>query len=238
MPFSFDRFLTRLGSRFLLAFFGLGPKVYGKERIPRDNSPLIILSNWAGTPDPAVLLSAFPIPLAFFAPAEIKERPLLGFLSKGQGNIHLRNLNYGPDAFRAARGAINSKANVVFLFENPVLKTLENETRTRFAARFAHRAKARVLPVYIEGTDKALPFGSWVPKIENIRVLIGEPEEIPFQNQKNIRKKEVAYMSQYFALKLRALETILLATPPGKSPAFPVEPPSPEQEKVIIPAGN
>ncbi len=230
MSSSFDRFLIRLLSRFLLALFGITIKIYGQERIPRDDSPLVILCNWSATPDPAVLLFSFPVPLAFFAPPKILGHRILGFFSRRQGNIHISEGNYTLDALRAAKASIYRGSRVVFLFENRLLKSLENENQVKFAAQLAHRTKARFIPINIQGTEKALPFGSWVPRIETVRILIGEPEEIPFRDQKHIRRKEIAYISQYFALRMRALGTILSATPPEKAPDFPVSPPSPEKE--------
>lgn len=49
---------------------------------------------------------------------------------------------------------------------------------------------AKVVPVYVEGTDKVLPVGAWMIRIHPVTVFIGEPldfsEQIRQYNGKNL----------------------------------------------------
>jgi 1-acyl-sn-glycerol-3-phosphate acyltransferase len=119
-------------------------------------------------------------PCGFFAKAELRRAPLLGwllgraggvFVARGQGDEAaleeaVRRLRTGRPFYLAPEGTRHHAADG------------RSRARTGFV-RLAQLAGVPVLPVAISGAREALPPGAWLPRPGRLRVRIGAPLRLP-----------------------------------------------------------
>ncbi len=153
--------------------------------------PYIVASNHRSHLDPPVLNSVFPSPLVFLAKEELFKPPLGWFIKhmravpvKRRGDtqalsIALSVLEKGccvgifPEGTRAPAGG--------FLTPKPGIGVI------------AVKSGVPVVPVLIEGTDRAMPRGSSLPRpFIPIKVRIGEPVSFKDREDSTASYREIA----------------------------------------------
>lgn len=146
-------------------------EVFGRENIPAEG-PVVIAANHLSLLDPPVLGAAATRKVHFMAKSELFKPAWFGALIRKLG------------AFPVRRGAMDRdaiKTGLTILKENKVLAVFPEGTRSKTgelgragggAFMMAVKCKAKIVPVYIYGTDLKRHPG-W-PKV---RVIFGKPME-------------------------------------------------------------
>lgn len=86
-PFEERYRICRHWSKRALRWGGLRLEVHGLEHLPQ-NGPLFFASSHQGTIDPAVLISALPMPVSFISKQENESIPILGDWARAIETIH------------------------------------------------------------------------------------------------------------------------------------------------------
>jgi 1-acyl-sn-glycerol-3-phosphate acyltransferase len=63
-------------------------------------------------------------------------------------------------------------------------------------ALLAEGAKAPVIPIYLEGTDKALPNRAWIFRPRQIRIFYGKPLTFTGGNRQEFANKVMAAIAE------------------------------------------
>ena len=149
-------------------------EVRGAEHVPPTGRAMIV-ANHSSLLDPAIVGGAAPRPLHYMAKAELFSIPLFGRL------IHAVNARPvrrdGADA-RALREALRilegDHALLVFPEGTRGPEGVLREGKAG-AGMLALLSGASVVPVYVEGTGRALPRGRVLPRPVRVRVSFGPP---------------------------------------------------------------
>jgi 1-acyl-sn-glycerol-3-phosphate acyltransferase len=159
-----------------LGLFRLGFRLTGNgvERVPRRGS-LLLAANHQSVLDPPLIGAVLPRELDFMAKAELFRVPLFGGL--------IRRLHAHPvDRTGSDAGALRLALRL--LAEGRALLVFPEGTRGTGgrlgparpgAGMLAALSGAPVLPVYVRGSDRALPRGAVVPRPARVTVTFGQP---------------------------------------------------------------
>jgi 1-acyl-sn-glycerol-3-phosphate acyltransferase len=148
--------------------------VAGTDRVPRSGR-LILASNHLSVLDPPLIGSVCPRELDYMAKAELFRVPGLAGL--------IRRLNAHP-VDRAGSDSAALRLALRILGADRALLVFPEGTRGeegRFqaaragAGMLAALSEAPVVPVYVEGTGRALPRGAVLPRPTRVRVTFGAP---------------------------------------------------------------
>jgi 1-acyl-sn-glycerol-3-phosphate acyltransferase len=148
--------------------------VAGADRVPRDG-PLLLASNHVSVLDPPLIGSVCPRELDYMAKAELFRIPGLGGL--------IRRLNAHP-VDRVGSDSAALRLALRLLGEGRALLVFPEGTRGaegRFqaaragAGMLAALSEAPVVPVYVQGTGRALPRGAVLPRPTRVTVTFGTP---------------------------------------------------------------
>jgi len=176
--------LTPLGRYLLLpAWKGIKPlfksifrmEVLGKENIPE--GACIVASNHRSHLDPPILNAVFPEPLVFLAKAELFKPPL-GWILRHMRAIPLRRGSEDISTLEECVNLLSSGCKIGIFPEGTRANPGEFKRAKPGVGFLAIKSGFPVLPVYIEGTDRAFPRGSKFPKpFVKVKVVIGRPME-------------------------------------------------------------
>lgn len=154
-------------------FFRL--EVEGCEHVPREGA-LLLVSNHVSLLDPPMIGGASPRTLYFLAKEELFRIPLLGRLIHA---VNARPVRRDGSDSRALKSTLR------LLGEGKAILIFPEGTRGRSGGRLgegkpgagmlAVMSGAGVVPVYISGTDRALPRGATLPRPAKVRVRFGPP---------------------------------------------------------------
>ena len=148
--------------------------VAGTDRVPREGR-LLLASNHLSLLDPPLIGSVCPRELDYMAKAELFRIPGLGGL--------IRRLNAHP-VDRAGSDSAALRLALRLLGEDRALLVFPEGTRGTEGRLQAARAgtgmlaalsEAPVVPVYVQGTGRALPRGAVLPRPARVTVTFGAP---------------------------------------------------------------
>lgn len=149
-------------------------EVVHPERIPASNG-YVLVANHQNIMDPFYVGSIIPQQPFFMAKQEAFEHWFLGWI--------LRKL----EAFPVKRGATDMKSiryGLQVLQENKVLGIFPEGGRKQDkdfgdlklgAAYFSKKGGRPIVPMYISGSEKALPRGRGFPRPAKLRIFVGQP---------------------------------------------------------------
>ena len=171
------RFVERMLVEVFLALFGSWNtvSVIGIENIPKEGK-FIAASNHISYLDPVIILSFLH-----------KRRPMAPVATKGLFRFPLKTALRSASAVPVERGSLKQRR-----FLRDALESLEKRPLLIFpeggvkryakgkkvpggAGYIAVKAQSPVIPIRIEGTDKALPAGSFWLRRYPIRIKVGNP---------------------------------------------------------------
>jgi 1-acyl-sn-glycerol-3-phosphate acyltransferase len=169
MLYWFVRIITGLLVRL---FFVLDIK--GRENLPLSGA-YIIASNHRSNLDPVILAASIERKLFFLAKAELFENRIAEFLLQHLNCIRLRRSGEDKPALRQGLKALRS-GKVLLLFPEGTRSKNKRLGRGKTGlSLFAFAAKVPVVPVFVTGTEKALPIGARRIHHSIIRVVFGKP---------------------------------------------------------------
>ena len=186
--------VTGLASLASLLFYPC--RVEGRGHVPRKGG-FILASNHISNIDPVLLPVVCPRQMRFMAKDALFSNPALGALIRCGGGFPIRR-------GKADRNALNEFLRQLEL-GYPVLifpqGTRGGEKIQSGVGFLAVKSGKPVLPVYIEGTDQALPKGKSLPRRHPVKVVFGEPRVFDPQEAPEVVAEKV--MAAIFALRGR-----------------------------------
>ncbi|NPB06120.1 MAG: 1-acyl-sn-glycerol-3-phosphate acyltransferase [Aquificae bacterium] len=184
----------------------------GLERVPE--GPCIVAANHRSNLDPPVLNAVFPEPLFFLAKEELFKGPL------GLVMPHLRTLpvRKGLQDAKTLERALEllSRGCKLAIFPEGMRAPPGTFLRPKpGVGLLAVKSGMPVLPVLIEGTDRVLPRGAYVPRPHRgVRVVVGEPLSFKGLPHKKEVYREVAERVMEAVKALAAREPARTGKPP------------------------
>jgi 1-acyl-sn-glycerol-3-phosphate acyltransferase len=164
------RFVKPLAAALMRLVFRL--EIRGRQHVPA-TGPVLIVSNHVSLLDPACVGGAAPRELHYLAKEELFRIPLFGRLIRG---LNARPVKRDGSDGRALKTALR------LLAEDRALLLFPEGTRARAgrlgagrpgAGMLAVMSGAPVVPVYVSGTERALPPGRALPRPARVRVRFG-----------------------------------------------------------------
>jgi len=179
-------FLKPIAVALMRLFFRLEAR--GREHVPREGA-LLLVSNHASLLDPPLVGGAAPRKLYFLAKEELFSIPIFGRLIHA---VNARPVRRDGSDSRALKSTLR------LLGEGKAILIFPEGTRGRGDGRLgegkpgagmlAVMSGAAVVPVYVSGTDRALPRGATLPRPAKVRVRFGPP--LHFKAGRDDRRKE------------------------------------------------
>jgi len=172
-------------------------EVFGLENIPPE--PCIVASNHRSYLDPPVLNAVFPEPLIFVAKEELFKIPIFGKLISHMGAIPIKRGAGDVQALNTVLELLEKGCKVCIFPEGTRAEPGQFLRPKPGVGLLAIKSKKKVLPVYIDGTDKVMPKGKSFPKPgAKIRVFVGKPKD--YSHEKNYREVAIKIMEEIKAL--------------------------------------
>jgi 1-acyl-sn-glycerol-3-phosphate acyltransferase len=179
-------FLKPIAVALMRLFFRLEAR--GREHVPREGA-LLLVSNHVSVLDPPLVGGATPRKLYFLAKEELFSIPIFGRLIHA---VNARPVRRDGSDSRALKSTLR------LLGEGKAILIFPEGTRGRGDGRLgegkpgagmlAVMSGAAVVPVYVSGTDRALPRGATLPRPAKVRVRFGPP--LHFKAGHDDRRKE------------------------------------------------
>lgn len=165
-------------------FFRL--EAHGLEHVPR-KGPVLLVANHRSFLDPLVVGASAPRPLHFMAKVELFSVPILGAAIRRLHTLPVRRAGADPKSLRLALRILEDGNALLIFPEGTRGKDEEFLEGKGGAGMLAVLSGAPVVPVYIEGSGRALPRGKFLPRPAKIVVRFGSP--LSFVGQGNGRRK-------------------------------------------------
>lgn len=192
MGMGWTRVLRPTLGRFILALYRT--RVIGAEHVPPGGA--VLAGNHVSYLDPVILWSASPRPVHFMAKAELWDNKLLAAVVSRVLAFPVRRGSVDRTALAHADSVL-SGGGLVGIFPEGTrhrVQTGELGEANEGVAFIALRAGVPIVPVGIEGTDKALPPGAKVPRFPRVTIVFGEPVDA-VNCEQHTRKERVRCMT-------------------------------------------
>ena len=169
--------LSRLFYKALLdSFFGF--EVKGRENIP-EKGPFIIAANHVSYADPVVVgVSCNKIPVTFMAKKELFDVPIFGAWIKAVGCIPIMRHSGDSKPLKKVMQKLKNGGALAIFPEGRRSPDGRLQKAEAGIGLIAMKTGAPIIPVYVSGTDKALPRGKKIARPCKITATIGKPVDI------------------------------------------------------------
>ena len=194
-------FAKIFGGIFSWVFFRL--KVNGLENIPRRGA-VILAANHIGWLDPPLVALKVPRRVTFVSKTTFHKNLLTRPIIRSVGIIPLRQHNGTVGMVSAMKSLKKGVPLVIFPEGTRNLSGKPFLPASPGVSLLAEGARAPVVPVYLEGTDKALPNRAWIFRPRQIRVFYGKPMDFSGGNRQEFADNVMAAIAE---LKTRAENT-------------------------------
>lgn len=172
---------------FFRAFFKL--RIYGLEHYPQGKA--IIAPNHASNFDPPVVSSACPEEVHFLGKASLFDVPILGWVIRKLNTHPVSQQGSDAAVFRKIIQILERGQKVILFPEGTRTATGQLQPLEKGLAFLAVKARAKILPVYIQGTFEAYGPQRKFPKLTGkITCAFGSP--IEWDEVAHLDKKEAA----------------------------------------------
>ena len=151
-------------------------KIYGKENLPKEK-PYIIASNHLSYLDPICIGLLTKEKLNYLAREDLFKNRLFSWLIRKFGAIPLDREKQDIRALRKGLKILKEKKILVLFPEGR--RSLDGELKNPLpgVGFLAERAKVKVVPVYLKGTDLALPVHAYFIRFKRISSFVGKAVE-------------------------------------------------------------
>ncbi len=166
-------------------------EIVGREHLPTDRS-FVMVSNHASHMDTVALLSALPLRLLHHTyPLAARDyfdaNPLRLALTAIIANVMLFDRDAtGRQGLKNCKELLEEDGNVLIIFPEGT-RSLDGQIGMfrRGIGLLVAGTRFPVVPCYLEGTFKALPKKSFIPRPSRVRLAIGEPRTYEQAEQKD-----------------------------------------------------
>lgn len=167
-------------------FFGF--KVYGSEVVPEIGG-VIIAANHVSYLDPPVLGLALKRKAVFIAKKELFTLPVIGCLIR-RLCIPVDREHPKPSTIKEALKRLRNGEVVVIFPEGGINLNGSFKDAKRGIGLISYMSNVPVIPVFIKGTHKALPVGTWFPRLAKIEVFFGNPLKLEeYEDEKDFQER-------------------------------------------------
>jgi len=164
---------------YLLFKFFFRFQIYGRKNLPL-SGPYIIASNHLSFIDPILIGLLKFGKLNFIAKEELFHNKIFGTLIRILGAFPLGREGREVRAVREALCRLKAGKILVVFPEGTRSPDGKLGRPLRGVGLLAKRAKVKVVPVYLEGSDLALPLKAYFIRFKKIRVFVGRPIDPDF----------------------------------------------------------
>ncbi|MCM8784289.1 MAG: 1-acyl-sn-glycerol-3-phosphate acyltransferase [Candidatus Omnitrophica bacterium] len=149
-------------------------RIYGKNNLPQ-RGPYIIASNHSSYLDPIAIGILTPTPLNFMAREDLFRNRVFALIIRNLNSIPLDRERQDIKALRRGIKVLKKGGNLVIFPEGR--RSLNGELGNPLlgVGFLAQVANTKVVPVYLEGTNLALPVNACFIRFKKIRAFVGEP---------------------------------------------------------------
>ncbi len=134
-------------------FYGL--KVYGKENIPKDGKPFIVMPNHLSNNDPPIVSLSFNMPIAYMAKKELFKAPFIGWAITMLGAFLVDRENVSKTTIKGAKEVLRKGWCLGMFLEGTRSKTPGMLGKPNSGPVYiSHLAAVPILPVGIIGSNK------------------------------------------------------------------------------------
>lgn len=173
MVYFFTYFFTKA-----LSFCFFPRKVHGFENLPIKGA-YVLASNHISNLDPPILGISTKRRLHFMAKAELFKNPIMGWWLKQLWAFPIKRGTADLGALKQALKYLE-QGEPVLVFPEGTRRAEGKETKVQPGAGFlVNKSQAPVVPVLMQGSDKAMPRGSKSFKRVLVTVTIGKPFTVP-----------------------------------------------------------
>ncbi|MBI5755770.1 MAG: 1-acyl-sn-glycerol-3-phosphate acyltransferase [Nitrospirae bacterium] len=159
---------------FILAKLLFSLKVTGQENIP-ENGGVIIASNHLSYMDIPIMACSIKRPVNFIGKRELFSIPILGSLFRILGGIPIDREKIDRTALREIIKRLNAGSIIVIYPEGTRSLNGRLQPGKPGVGLFVRMSGKRVVPAAIQGTDKAMPAGSWLIRPAPVSIKFGRP---------------------------------------------------------------
>jgi 1-acyl-sn-glycerol-3-phosphate acyltransferase len=148
--------------------------VVGVDRVPREGQ-LLLASNHLSVLDPALIGSVMPRELDYMAKTELFQIPGFGALIRALNAHPVDRSGSDSAALRLALRLLGDGRAVLVFPEGTRGVEGSLQAARAGAGMLAAHSGAPVLPVYVQGSGRALPKGAALPRPARVTVAFGDP---------------------------------------------------------------
>ncbi|MFH1846078.1 MAG: lysophospholipid acyltransferase family protein [Candidatus Omnitrophota bacterium] len=205
MMYRLSRFILEM---FIRMFFRI--KVFGRENIPE--APYIIVPNHASLLDPPLVgIACNKHNIAFLAKEELFTTPIIGIWSRSVGCLCAKR---GANSIKSLRDALKKtqEGGVVCIFPEGTRSSDGDLQQAKRGVGFLiARAKVPLVPVYVDGTAKAMPKTGGFKRGSLLRVFVGKPlYPAQFLLSEDIGKKNYQHVTEIVMKSIAELKDEVL----------------------------
>lgn len=139
--------------------------------------PFIIASNHLSFLDPAVVGIAIRRQICFLAREDLFDNPIFNWWGRSVGAIPIKRGRFDISAIKGSLQRLRQGYIVCLFPEGTRSKDGIIKDPKAGVGFLAAKANVPVVPVFIKGSDKALPHHAVFIRLEPIEIMIGEPVE-------------------------------------------------------------
>ncbi|WP_096187862.1 lysophospholipid acyltransferase family protein [Evansella halocellulosilytica] len=171
--------------------------VHGKEKIPR-NETLLIVSNHVGNFDIPILLGHLGLKIGFISKVEVKKIPIVKSWMKHLECVFIERKNRRQAVKAIIEGSRNlQNGNHIVIFpEGTRSKGSPINTFKKGSFKLATKSKATILPVTINGTHRMMEANNNIIRPAEVHVTISDPIRV-HQDQEDMDLKQLAEIVQH-----------------------------------------
>jgi 1-acyl-sn-glycerol-3-phosphate acyltransferase len=170
-------------------------KVFGRENIPPQGTPVIFAGNHRSLADPQIIGSAIPYPVNYFAKEELFQIPVLGFIIRRVNAFPVRRGAGDVGAVKMAQRILEAGEGLVLFPEGGRrLDPKRQWVAKSGVAMLACSTGAKVVPVGVKNAHRFSKFGA-------LEVHFGKPLQPPSDAGKDAYES----FSQLVITKIREL---------------------------------
>lgn len=152
-------------------------KVKGLENLPLRGG-VLAAANHVSYFDPPLLGNATPRVMYYMARADLFSNPIFGALIRTWGAFPIKRDMWSAGGLKKALRKLDEGKLVLFFPEGTRSRDGRLGQPMLGAGLLAYLARAPVIPVYIDGTDKVLPRRAKRPRCAAVTVIFGPPVEL------------------------------------------------------------